>query len=160
MPIFNPRPFARMLMPSMVREGLNRTTIRNRLRAMGFGYRNTEMLRDIREFQGFLGKEGLFRDFPPDLLPTPDLMTEIDLTRPAYKYRVFGRVEKVNVLSGRSITQTVSFYTNDLKSMEDMAEEYIDLLETETLNESQILHTEELESFQFIGIEHNAGYPY
>jgi len=159
MAIFTPRPFARMMMPGLLKEGLSNKTIWRRLRGMGFGYRDAIMYQDINEFRGFLKKQFLFIGFDTSLIPTRDMMVETRLRR-ATNYRVFGEANIYNPWTGESETRTISMYSDVMYSLDEFDEMYRTELEEGEFKDSDDVPSEFIEDVKFMAVEHNEGWEY
>jgi len=148
------RPFARVWIPSLVREGLGITKIVNTLKDMGFGYRTQTMFWDVHAFKGFMDKEYLFGTYDKSLMPSSDMFVETSLRR-AKSYRVFGEAKIYNINTGQYETRMISMYTENISSFEEMEEEFLRLKEDEKYEPDEIV-----EGISFKGIQHNKDFPY
>jgi len=148
------RPFARVWIPSLVREGLGITKIVNTLKDMGFGYRTQTMFQDVHAFKGFMDKEYLFSGFDRSIVPSGDMFVETELRR-AKSFRVFGEAKVYNMQTGEYETRMISMYTNHIGSFDEMEAEFLRLKEEEKYEPSEIV-----EGIAFKGIQHNEDFPY
>lgn len=148
------RAIGRLLIPNLVGQGLGANAIIRQLRGMGMGYRRINMLADVREFAGLIRREVAARSTPVGEKPKPGVMVEMELKRP-YKYRVFADVDYEDIETGAIQSQTVSFYTDELKPFDDWVEDYIADIEKEKYRPDVFVARMEIK-----GIEHAKGWEY
>ena len=148
------RPFALLRIPSLVRQGLNITQIVGTLKDWGHGYRTQTMFQDVHAYKGFMDREYLFKDAPGSLIPTTDMMVETPLRR-VENYRVFGEQHVYNTLTHEYEDRMMSMYTDDLESLEEMEEWYIEEKEAYKYKPEEIV-----EDITWLGVQHNKGFPY
>lgn len=148
------RAIFRAMISQFVGLGLSSNFMVREARRLGISYRRQTMLGDIRELSGLLGKEASVRQLSSSILVPRGVMVETDLRR-ARNYRVFGDVVYTNIETGVSRDQTISFYTNDRKSKDDWAADFV-----EDKEESEYLPEESVTGLVIRSVEHNKGLPY
>lgn len=148
------RYIGRMLIPKFIDLGYAGSAIIRELRNLGYSYRNTDMLRDIREQVQIAAFGDAVKNLAGDVIPPNYVMTETLLSQPR-AYRVFGTAKYVNVETGRVTYEPVSFYTDTLKSKDDWLNQYISMKE-EAAYRSDV----SVEGIDIYAIEHNEGWLY
>lgn len=148
------RSLARLYYPQWIRAGWGANAMVRQARTLGLSYRRTIMLGDIREFTGLMRREKAVRAVVRSVLPSRSVMVETELRR-ARRYRVFGDVTYRNRLTGEEFTQTVSFYDDELRSLDQWEEEY-----ERQKEEAEYREDLEIVKVDFRAIEHNRGFRY
>jgi hypothetical protein len=145
---------ARMLIPKMIDLGYQGTAIVRELRTMGYGYRYQNMLSDIRTETQISQFGAAVKGLSNDVMPDKSIMTETELNQPR-RYRIFGTAKYVNTETGHTTYEPISFYTNNLKSKDEMMQDYIG-----QKVDSKYREDVSVEGLDIFAIEHNEGYSY
>jgi len=149
------RALFRAIIPEFVRLGYSSSKMIAEARKLSIPtYRRTDMLGDIREFQGFFRYESLLKSWDINELPHRGLMYEVELRRDR-RYRVFADVMRQNRINGEWDTRTVSFYDDELRTFSEWDDLYRKAAEEYNYEpEFEIMNVE------VRGIEHNTGWRY
>jgi hypothetical protein len=145
---------ARMLIPKFIDLGYIGSAIIRELKTSGYSYRYQVMLKDIREQQQISVFGEAVRKLADNVKPPKSIMTETELSA-ARKYRVFGTAKYVNIETGRTTYEPISFYTDTLRTKEKWAEDYIGQKE-----ESKYREDVSVEGIDIYALEHNEGWRY
>lgn len=144
----------RMLIPQLVGQGLIASAIIRELRSSGYSYRYQDMLKDVREEVSIATfGEGVKRLADNVKIPTT-LMTEIELKLNRH-YRVFGMAKYVNVGTGYTSYQPISFYDDTLCTKADWSKEF-----ESRYNQSACGQRFRCEGVDIFAIEHMEGWRY
>lgn len=149
-----PRYLARMVIPKLVKQGLSASAIIRDLRGRGLIYRRMSMLSDIRREVGIFKFGKAVVSLGSDVQIPKRIMVETDLLR-ARKYRVYGTAKYVNIETGRTTYEPVSFYDNTLRTKDQWSEEYISQKEEAKYREEVVC-----EGIEIFSVEHNKGFRY
>lgn len=149
-----PRYLGRMVIPKLVKKGFGRAGIVRYLRGTTGGWHYQTMLGDIRESQGMVKFGKAVKSLGGGVIPAKRIMIETELTA-ARRYRVFGMAKYVHIETGHIKYELKSFYSNELRTKDDWAKEFI---REQPLTESDPEYLpEELDIFS---IEHQEGWHY
>jgi hypothetical protein len=148
------RALFRAAVPSWFREGLSFNAMQRQALALGMSYRRKVMLTDFRSITGLIRGEYAARGVRHDVKFPQAKMIETDLARD-YKYRVHGRVNYEDRVTGESFTKQVSLYSDRWLSLEAYGREFEKWKEREDY-ESGVTVT----STDFAVVEHNSGLSY
>ena len=148
------RSIFRAAIPSFLRQALSVRAMGRQARAWGVSYRWTDMLSDVREYEGRFVKESSVRRVARDQIIPRSAMTETDLRR-LRNYRVWGDAEYYNPLTGRTDKQLISFYDDELRTEEDWEDEF-----RQQKEEAEYKSGIEFVSFNMRYVEHNKGFSY
>jgi hypothetical protein len=148
------RYIARMLIPKFIDLGYAGSAIVRELRKQGYGYRYQNMLSDIREQTQIAIYGDVVRKLADNVKPSQGIMTETELLAPR-KYRVFGTAKYLNIETGRTSYEPISFYTDTLRTKQQWVEEYVGQKE-----ESKYREDVSVEGIDIYAIEHNEGWRY
>lgn len=148
------RYIARMLIPKFIDLGYAGAAIVRELRKQGYGYRYQDMLSDIREQAQIATYGDVVKKLADNVKPPRSIMTETELSAPR-KYRVFGTAKYVNIETGRTTYEPISFYSDTLRTKEKWTEDYVGQKE-----ESKYREDVSVEGVDIYAIEHNEGWRY
>jgi len=148
------RAIGRIIINSLIPQGLGSNAIIRALIERGASYRRTDMLSDIREAGGLMRYEASIRDLSPGTVVPKSWMTELELKAP-YQYRVFGEAQMIDMNTGEAVTKRVSFYTDQLSSVGAWEDDFIEAFEGAYGEENT-----GIVSLKVAGVQHNAGYEY
>ncbi|NVM22324.1 MAG: hypothetical protein HWN68_11160 [Desulfobacterales bacterium] len=148
------RAIFRTAIPDFLRRGFSVNAMIREARAWGVSYRRTEMLGDVREFQGYFVNESRVRTLDRDVIPSSWYMQETDLRR-IRRYRVHGNITYRNPLTGEEWTKPMSLYDDTLKTLNEWEEDYKD-----DVKERMEFYEIEVVGIDFRAIQHNRGFEY
>lgn len=148
------RGVARLVMPSLVRQGLGSNAIINVLQGLGLSYRRTVMLGDIREFSGLARLERVVMSVASDVLFPQHAMVETSLRR-ARPYRVFGRLTVEDTTTHEQFERFVSFYADERDSKAGWSEAYV-----EQWQETESGRLMRAMKMQIASVEHQQGWSF
>ncbi len=148
------RSAARMLISSFVAQGMGSNAIQNQLITLGYGYRRTTMLADIRYIRGLPQQESVVRKQPLDQIFCKDRMSEQDLTQDR-KYRIHYEVDAYNRATGEVFTVRRSMYSDTWRSPEEWIDEFWAKYGREQYDASM-----NILGFSVVNVEHNKDYRY
>lgn len=151
---YSPRSMARMVMPTLLRHGWRPTAIRSYLRQKGYAYARRTMAMDLREMQNSYNFGRKVMAYPKNVIPVRSVINETTLTLDR-KYKVVGRATVRDVQTGKLSYPMRSFYTDELQTLDELAESYI-MLEVDR----EGYKNEIMESFQVLELLHNVEWPY
>lgn len=124
-------------------------------RKLGGTYRRTDMLADIRKFQGRAKFETSIRNLSGNSVVPKAWMVETKLKEPGANYRIFGKAEVIDLRTGIYDEIDFSFYHTDLMKKDDWAREFTDYFVEDSVDPDM-----EFLSFNTTVVEHNIGKPY
>jgi len=154
MAISSNRTLVKPFIPSLVREGLSANRIIQTFRALGLGYRRTDMLSDIREASGLAKLEGIVRSVDPFQAMPRYAMVETRLPADR-RYRIFGKAKIKDKETGEEFEQMVSMYDDENKGKAGWTESWLDYIpETGTGEKGKVIDLE------IVSVEHNQGWRY
>ena len=148
------RAWTRALIPEMIKKGYSATRYYNEAVKAGTFYRKQTFLADWREFSGLMKKEKAVRSTPGYAKPKKGVMVEVPF-RKEQKYRVFADAKIGKVGEGVSETRVVSFYTDELNTLDEWKQDYQDWV-----MRNKYKPDEYIDSLDIRAIEHNAGKDY
>lgn len=149
------RALFRALIPEWVTLGYSARRMIREARALNIPtYRRTDMLGDIREFQGFLLHESQVSTYDVNKVLPKGYMTEVSLRRDR-KYRIFANITTQNRVNGETDTRLVSFYSDELMTITDWEQAYQDMIE-----DANYKPEEEVLFMETRAVEHNTGWAY
>ena len=148
------RAFGKPFIPQLVRQGLSSGRIISTLIEHGVSYRRQDMLRDIREVTGLARMESFTRAADPRQAFPKFGMIETEL-RKDRRYRVFGKLEYRDTLTGETFEKNVSFYTDTNKGKDLWDEDFLDQYEMGEYKPAKYVT-----GFNIVNVEHQAGWSY
>ena len=149
------RAIARAMMSGWVKVGKSARAMQTFLRKeYGTAYRWTTLLGDYRQFSGRLKYEHLVSRVPRDAIVPRGYMVEVDLARD-YRYRSFYTAYYRDPDTGVETERIISLYGDEMKSEEEMEEDYREMLKTVGYAPQP-----ELQYVKLRSVEHNRGLGY
>jgi len=148
------RAFGKPFIPQLVAQGLSSNRIIGELAKYGVSYRRQNMLADIREITGLARMEAFTRAVNPAQAFPKFGMIETELRRDR-KYRVFGKLEYQDTLTGETFEKQVSFYTDINKGKDLWDEDFLGEYE-----EGEYKPAKYVTGFNILNVEHQAGWSY
>lgn len=148
------RAFGKPFIPQLVRQGLSSGRIISTLKQHGVSYRRTDMLKDIREVTGLARMESFTRAADPRKAFPKFGMIETTL-RKDRRYRVFGKLEYRDTLTGETFMKDVSFYTDTNKGKELWDDDFLDQYEMGEYKPAMYVT-----DFTIVNVEHQTGWSY
>lgn len=139
-------------MSRLFREGWTANRVQTFMSELGMGYRRSTVQAVRRQVLDLVKKEGLIKSLSGEKRPTKGYISELSWERP-YKYKVFGSVDVIDLETGETKPQSISFYSNDLKSKNEYLADMSTQLDAERYGVSiafgqltlrQIQHREDL----------------
>ena len=122
---------------------------------LGGTYQRTEMLADIRKFQGRAKYESAIRKLSGNSVVPKAWMTPAKLKEPGANYRIFGKAEVIDLRTGVYDEVDFSFYHTDNMKKDDYAREFTDYFAEDSVDPDM-----EFLGFEVTVVEHNIGKPY
>lgn len=155
MAIGEQRAWSRAAMPELVARGLGSNAIVRQLKDWGLGkYRRAVMLSDIREFTGLHKLERAVRLIDAYKPAPRHVMVETELRRDR-RYRVFGKMEVFNQLTGETEDQIISFYDDENLGKKQWIERFQDQFYAMQYDPQRIITKTEITA-----IEHQKGWKF
>lgn len=148
------RSIFRAAIPNFLRQGLSVRAMRRQATSWGISYRWTDMLFDVREFEGRFVKEASVRRVPHNWVIPRSAMTETDL-KGVRRYRVWADERFTNKFTGQEGRELVSFYDDELCTGEDWEGKYKEKEKDDPSDPTKINRRLELRY-----VEHQKGTPY
>ena len=148
------RSLFRAAIPSWHKAGLSFNAMQRQAIALGMSYRRTVMLTDFRSITGLIKGEFAARGVAHETRYPKNKMVETDLGRD-YKYRVHGRVEYQDTVTGDTFSKQVSLYSNRWLSLDAYGREFERWKDREEYETGV-----NVVSTDFVVIEHNQGMSY
>lgn len=148
------RTIGRTFIPSLVKRGLGGNVIQRYLMSKGLGYRRIDMLKDVREITGLMKMEKYVKAFSGSEKFSKFGMVEHELSKDR-RYRVFGRITSTSRDTGEVITQSISFYDDELRSKDNWVKAFQDEFIWEKCRPDR-----EISKIEITSVEHQQGWSY
>lgn len=144
----------RAMVPLWAELGYTFNAMTLKARDLGLSFRRITMLSDIRSVMGLIRGEVAAKGVDPDERYPKTKMVETDLAR-AYRYRVYGWAEYLNMDTGETDRRRISMYTDEWLSLKDQAAIWEREQKDEYGEKREII-----DSVKFTVVEHNRGLKY
>ncbi len=144
----------RSVISNLVSAGLGSNAIIRELGTLGLSYRRVNMLADIRSASGLMKLEKTISTISASI-PFPRYAMVESTLRRNRRYRVYGKLELNNALTGEHEIRNVSWYTNTRDSKEGWARDFLSAYERETYEGSMYAVDLTVSS-----VEHQSGWKY
>lgn len=148
------RAIGRNLIKALLPTGMSGRAIERELFRLGYSYRRTEMLKDIRTFTGRAKYEEAIRSLGPGELVPRRFMPDEELKR-GVKYQVFGEATYYDPQTDSYTFEDGSFYTDRYATKEEMEEDFC-----EKMVGKYDAARKQAVGFDVRGVSHNKGYDY
>jgi len=149
------RAAGRALMPGLWNSGLSPNKIYKALRFdYQLSWRRQDMFEDIRAVTGLMKRENLWKGYPTNQKPHRFLFSDTFLPA-AQNYRLYANVTIYNELTDEYTDKIISFYTDNITTLDDAMKEYIGFY-----NQTGSDVHEFIIGYEFRTAEHNRGAPW
>lgn len=149
-----PRYLGKMALPYLVGRGFKTPRIIQYFTRSTGTWRNTTMLRDIREAQDIYAFGGSVKELAVNIRPPKSIMSEVEWKRPR-KYKLVARAKLVDIETGFVEYRRVSFFSNTWSTKEAWGDEFAqDMLDTQEYPDQRIVEVD------IYSIQHKAGFAY